>query len=278
MDQIDTFRWVCYLSYWCVLSLPQFLSERGGFGWEIFSCDWLHTILKIHTKVCSLTLCKIAFSQWICEFLLITLNTWSDYTLLIQWIFTQINDHLQYTLFHPGIGFLPQEIYLTPPLGIVNMVLFWWTVHAVWFWSMWRCHAFKVPHLPITEKSLWEYLFIHFTNRSFISFRILLLCRFHSMTCYSRKSTLTTLENKSFCCVFCSYEYLSDDDDRQSVNSSTSDDSIPEHPYIPLVTDEESWSTKCRKMEQRFKIVNAQKVSGFFLYLNIHSVAWRNSS
>ncbi|XP_042364117.1 RUN domain-containing protein 3A [Plectropomus leopardus] len=56
-----------------------------------------------------------------------------------------------------------------------------------------------------------------------------------------------------------SYDYLSDDDDRQSVDSSTSDDSIPDHPYIPLVTDEESWSTKCRKMEQRFKIVNAQK-------------------
>ncbi|XP_027139138.1 RUN domain-containing protein 3A [Larimichthys crocea] len=56
-----------------------------------------------------------------------------------------------------------------------------------------------------------------------------------------------------------SYDYQSDDDDRQSVDSSTSDDSIPEHPYIPLVTDEESWSTKCRKMEQRFKIVNAQK-------------------
>ncbi|XP_075949106.1 RUN domain-containing protein 3A isoform X1 [Anarhichas minor] len=56
-----------------------------------------------------------------------------------------------------------------------------------------------------------------------------------------------------------SYDYLSDDDDQQSVESSTSDDSVPEHPYIPLVTDEESWSTKCRKMEQRFKIVNAQK-------------------
>ncbi|KAG7507887.1 hypothetical protein JOB18_048003 [Solea senegalensis] len=56
-----------------------------------------------------------------------------------------------------------------------------------------------------------------------------------------------------------SYDYLSDDEDGHSVNSSTSDDSVPEHPYIPLVTDEESWSTKCRKMEQRFKIVNAQK-------------------
>uniref|UniRef100_A0A668VJ35 RUN domain-containing protein 3A n=1 Tax=Oreochromis aureus TaxID=47969 RepID=A0A668VJ35_OREAU len=56
-----------------------------------------------------------------------------------------------------------------------------------------------------------------------------------------------------------SYDYLSDDDDQQSVDSSASDDSVPEHPYIPLVTDEESWSTKCRKMEQRFKIVNAQK-------------------
>lgn len=59
-----------------------------------------------------------------------------------------------------------------------------------------------------------------------------------------------------------SYDYLSDDEDRQSVDSSTSDDSIPEHPYVPLVTDEESWSTKCRKMEQRFKIVYAQKVGG----------------
>uniref|UniRef100_UPI003AAD6504 RUN domain-containing protein 3A-like n=1 Tax=Centroberyx gerrardi TaxID=166262 RepID=UPI003AAD6504 len=56
-----------------------------------------------------------------------------------------------------------------------------------------------------------------------------------------------------------SYDYLSDDEDRQSVDSSTSDDSVPEHPYVPLVTDEESWSTKCRKMEQRFKIVYAQK-------------------
>uniref|UniRef100_A0A4W6DXF5 RUN domain-containing protein 3A n=1 Tax=Lates calcarifer TaxID=8187 RepID=A0A4W6DXF5_LATCA len=34
-----------------------------------------------------------------------------------------------------------------------------------------------------------------------------------------------------------SYDYLSDDDDRQSIDSSTSDDSVPEHPYIPLVTD-----------------------------------------
>ncbi|XP_051925407.1 RUN domain-containing protein 3A isoform X1 [Hippocampus zosterae] len=56
-----------------------------------------------------------------------------------------------------------------------------------------------------------------------------------------------------------SYDYVSDDDERQSVDSSASDDSIPEHPYVPLVTDEESWSTKCRKMEQRFKIVHAQK-------------------
>ncbi|XP_058649939.1 RUN domain-containing protein 3A isoform X4 [Onychostoma macrolepis] len=55
-----------------------------------------------------------------------------------------------------------------------------------------------------------------------------------------------------------SYDYLSDDEDGQSVDSSNSDDSV-EHPYIPLVTDEESWRNKCRKMEQRFKIVNAQK-------------------
>ncbi|XP_046893677.1 RUN domain-containing protein 3A [Hypomesus transpacificus] len=56
-----------------------------------------------------------------------------------------------------------------------------------------------------------------------------------------------------------SYDYLSDEEDRCSVDSSASDESVPEHPYIPLVTDDESWSTKCRKMEQRFKIVYAQK-------------------
>ncbi|MFT7799061.1 RUN domain-containing protein 3A-like [Arapaima gigas] len=56
-----------------------------------------------------------------------------------------------------------------------------------------------------------------------------------------------------------SYDYLSDEEDRRSIDSSTSDDSIPEHPYIPLVTDEESWSNKCRKLEQKFKIVYAQK-------------------
>ncbi|XP_067286110.1 RUN domain-containing protein 3A [Pseudorasbora parva] len=55
-----------------------------------------------------------------------------------------------------------------------------------------------------------------------------------------------------------SYDYLSDDEDCQSVDSSNSEESV-EHPYIPLVTDEESWRNKCRKMEQRFKIVNAQK-------------------
>uniref|UniRef100_A0A8C1U673 RUN domain-containing protein 3A n=1 Tax=Cyprinus carpio TaxID=7962 RepID=A0A8C1U673_CYPCA len=56
-----------------------------------------------------------------------------------------------------------------------------------------------------------------------------------------------------------SYDYLSDEEDRHSVDSSASDESVAEHPYIPLVTDEETWSNKCRKMEQRFKIVYAQK-------------------
>ncbi|KAF7697962.1 hypothetical protein HF521_004472 [Silurus meridionalis] len=56
-----------------------------------------------------------------------------------------------------------------------------------------------------------------------------------------------------------SYDYLSDEEDRRSVDSSASEDSVAEHPYIPLVTDEESWSARCRKMEQRFKIVYAQK-------------------
>uniref|UniRef100_A0A3P9KQ52 RUN domain-containing protein 3A n=1 Tax=Oryzias latipes TaxID=8090 RepID=A0A3P9KQ52_ORYLA len=62
-----------------------------------------------------------------------------------------------------------------------------------------------------------------------------------------------------------SYDYLSDEEDRRSVDSSNSEESVPEHPYIPLVTDEESWSNKCRKMEQRFKIVYAQKVTRFHL-------------
>lgn len=61
--------------------------------------------------------------------------------------------------------------------------------------------------------------------------------------------------------ALCSYDYLSDEEDRRSVDSSASEDSVAEHPYIPLITDEESWSARCRKMEQRFKIVYAQKVN-----------------
>ncbi|XP_030077776.1 RUN domain-containing protein 3A isoform X2 [Microcaecilia unicolor] len=56
-----------------------------------------------------------------------------------------------------------------------------------------------------------------------------------------------------------SYDYLSDEDERRSVDSSTSDESSPEHPYLPLVTDEDSWYNKWRKMEQKFRIVYAQK-------------------
>ncbi|XP_069490398.1 RUN domain-containing protein 3A isoform X2 [Ambystoma mexicanum] len=56
-----------------------------------------------------------------------------------------------------------------------------------------------------------------------------------------------------------SYDYLSDEDDRRSVDSSTSGESTPEHPYMPLVTDDDSWYNKCRKMEQKFRIVYAQK-------------------
>jgi len=53
------------------------------------------------------------------------------------------------------------------------------------------------------------------------------------------------------------------------VDSSASDESVAEHPYIPLVTDEETWSNKCRKMEQRFNIVFAQKVLGAFYFQSL---------
>lgn len=46
------------------------------------------------------------------------------------------------------------------------------------------------------------------------------------------------------------------------MESSTSEDSSPDHPYLPLVTDEDSWYNKWRKMEQKFRIVYAQKVPG----------------
>nr|XP_025977442.1 RUN domain-containing protein 3A [Dromaius novaehollandiae] len=56
-----------------------------------------------------------------------------------------------------------------------------------------------------------------------------------------------------------SYDYLSEEEERGSVESSTSEDSSPERPYLPLVTDEDSWYNKWRKMEQKFRIVYAQK-------------------
>ncbi|XP_073428860.1 RUN domain-containing protein 3A isoform X3 [Dendrobates tinctorius] len=58
---------------------------------------------------------------------------------------------------------------------------------------------------------------------------------------------------------FPSYDYLSEEEDRESVGGSSSEDSSPEHPYLPLLTDEESWYSKWRKMEQKFRIVYAQK-------------------
>lgn len=60
-----------------------------------------------------------------------------------------------------------------------------------------------------------------------------------------------------------SYDYLSEEEERGSMGSSTSEDSSPEHPYLPLVTDEDSWYNKWRKMEQKFRIVYAQKVPGW---------------
>nr|XP_060637105.1 RUN domain-containing protein 3A isoform X1 [Anolis sagrei ordinatus] len=56
-----------------------------------------------------------------------------------------------------------------------------------------------------------------------------------------------------------SYDYLSDEEDHRSLESSTSEDSSPDHPYLPLVTAEDSWYNKWRKMEQKFRIVYAQK-------------------
>uniref|UniRef100_A0A8C5RIW0 RUN domain-containing protein 3A n=1 Tax=Laticauda laticaudata TaxID=8630 RepID=A0A8C5RIW0_LATLA len=56
-----------------------------------------------------------------------------------------------------------------------------------------------------------------------------------------------------------SYDYLSDEEDRHSLASSTSEESSPDHPYLPLVTAEDSWYIKWRKIEQKFRIVYAQK-------------------
>lgn len=71
--------------------------------------------------------------------------------------------------------------------------------------------------------------------------------------------------NEYFICLLISltsYDYLSEEEDRESVGGSSSEDSSPEHPYLPLLTDEETWYSKWRKMEQKFRIVYAQKVGG----------------
>lgn len=64
------------------------------------------------------------------------------------------------------------------------------------------------------------------------------------------------------CALLPSYDYLTDEEERHSAESSTSEDNSPEHPYLPLVTDEDSWYSKWHKMEQKFRIVYAQKVRG----------------
>lgn len=64
------------------------------------------------------------------------------------------------------------------------------------------------------------------------------------------------------CSLSPSYDYLTDEEERHSAESSTSEDNSPEHPYLPLVTDEDSWYSKWHKMEQKFRIVYAQKVRG----------------
>lgn len=53
---------------------------------------------------------------------------------------------------------------------------------------------------------------------------------------------------------------MTDEEERHSAESSTSRDNSPEH--LPLVTDEDSWYSKWHKMEQKFRIVYAQKVCG----------------
>lgn len=58
------------------------------------------------------------------------------------------------------------------------------------------------------------------------------------------------------------------------MESSTSEDSSPEHPYLPLVTDEDSWYNKWRKMEQKFRIVYAQKVPGAGMGLAGYQPPW----
>ncbi|XP_010641243.1 RUN domain-containing protein 3A isoform X2 [Fukomys damarensis] len=57
-----------------------------------------------------------------------------------------------------------------------------------------------------------------------------------------------------------SYDYLTEEEEeRHSAESSTSEDNSPEHPYLPLGTDEDSWYSKWHRMEQKFRIVYAQK-------------------
>lgn len=56
-----------------------------------------------------------------------------------------------------------------------------------------------------------------------------------------------------------SYDYLIDEEEWYSVESSMSEDNLFEYLYLLFVIDEDSWYSKWYKMEQKFCIVYVQK-------------------